>query len=365
MIIRKSSREIEKIAAAGALVAETIAHVGGLLRPGVTTDELDQAAGAFIREHGGIPTSEGYKGYPKAICISPNDVVVHGIPDDFVVGEGDLVTIDVGVTLDGYIADSAYTFGVGEIEPEAQRLLDVAQGALAAGIEEAVVGNRVGDVSHAIQEVVEAAGFSVIRSLVGHGVGRYYHEDPHIPNFGEPGRGPRLSDGMTIAIEPMITAGGSDVQRDGGRLDDPHRGQLAVGAFRAHHRDHRRRPADSHAPGRNTRRRAGLGEDRLLRCPAAARSSVCAAVLTRNPQPRGLFAREVAVKEEKIEVEGEVVEALPSTMFRVQLDNGHSVLARISGKMRKHYIRILPGDRVKVELSPYDLTRGRITFRMK
>jgi methionyl aminopeptidase len=177
----------------------------------VTTDELDQAAGAFIREHGGIPTSEGYKGYPKAICISPNDVVVHGIPDDFVVGEGDLVTIDVGVTLDGYIADSAYTFGVGEIEPEAQRLLDVAQSALAAGIEEAVVGNRVGDVSHAIQEVVEAAGFSVIRSLVGHGVGRYYHEDPHIPNFGEPGRGPRLSDGMTIAIEPMITAGGSDV----------------------------------------------------------------------------------------------------------------------------------------------------------
>jgi methionyl aminopeptidase len=211
MIIRKSPREIERIAAAGALVAETIAYVGGLLRPGVTTDELDQAAGAFIREHGGIPTSEGYKGYPKAICISPNDVVVHGIPDDFVVGEGDLVTIDVGVTLDGYIADSAYTFGVGEIEPEAQRLLDVAQSALAAGIEEAVVGNRVGDVSHAIQEVVEAAGFSVIRSLVGHGVGRYYHEDPHIPNFGEPGRGPRLSDGMTIAIEPMITAGGSDV----------------------------------------------------------------------------------------------------------------------------------------------------------
>jgi methionyl aminopeptidase len=211
MIIRKSSREIEKIAAAGALVAETIAHVGRRLRPGVTTDELDQAAGAFIREHGGIPTSEGYKGYPKAICISPNDVVVHGIPDDFVVGEGDLVTIDVGVTLDGYIADSAYTFGVGEIEPDSQRLLDVAQGALAAGIEEAVVGNRVGDVSHAIQEVVEAAGFSVIRSLVGHGVGRHYHEDPHIPNFGEPGRGPRLSEGMTIAIEPMITAGSSDV----------------------------------------------------------------------------------------------------------------------------------------------------------
>ena len=211
MIIRKSAREIERMAAAGALVAETIAHVGGLLRPGVTTDELDGAAGSFIRERGGIPTSEGYKGYPKAICISPNDVVVHGIPDAFVVGEGDLVTIDVGVTLDAYIADSAYTFGVGEIEPEEQRLLDVAQEALAAGIAEAVVDNRVGDVSHAIQEVVESAGFSVIRSLVGHGVGRHYHEDPHIPNFGDPGRGPRLSEGMTIAIEPMITAGAPDV----------------------------------------------------------------------------------------------------------------------------------------------------------
>jgi methionyl aminopeptidase len=211
MIVRKSSREIEKMAAAGALVAETIARVGTLLRAGVTTDELDAAAGAFIRDRGGIPTSEGYKGYPKAICISPNDVVVHGIPDAFVVGDGNLVTIDVGVTLDGYIADSAYTFGVGEIETENQRLLDVAQDALAAGIAEAVVGNRVGDVSHAIQDVVEAAGFSVIRSLVGHGVGRHYHEDPHIPNFGEPGRGPRLSEGMTLAIEPMITAGSPDV----------------------------------------------------------------------------------------------------------------------------------------------------------
>jgi len=211
MIIRKSPREIERIASAGALVAETIAHVGGLIRPGITTDELDAAAGSFIREHGGIPTSEGYKGYPKAICISPNDVVVHGIPDEFVVREGDLVTIDVGVTVDGYIADSAYTFGVGEIDEEAQRLLDTAQDALDAGIAQATVGNRVGDISRAVQDVVEGAGFAVVRNLVGHGVGRYYHEDPHIPNFGEPGRGPRLSEGMTIAIEPMITVGGPDV----------------------------------------------------------------------------------------------------------------------------------------------------------
>ncbi|MFO7572976.1 MAG: type I methionyl aminopeptidase [Gaiellaceae bacterium] len=211
MIVRKSPREIEKIAAAGAVVAETIAHVGSLLVPGITTDELDAVAGAFIREHGGIPTSEGYRGYPKAICISANEVVVHGIPGGYTVAEGDLVTIDVGVTLDGYIADSAYTFAVGEIEPAAQRLLDVAQDALAAGIAEAQLGNRVGDISHAVQAEVEAAGFSVVRSLVGHGVGRHYHEDPHIPNFGEPGRGPRLAEGMTIAIEPMITAGESDI----------------------------------------------------------------------------------------------------------------------------------------------------------
>lgn len=230
MIIRKSAREVEKIAAAGELVAETIAHVGSLLGPGVTTEELDSAAGAFIRERGGIPTSEGYKGYPKAICISPNDVVVHGIPDGYVVAEGDLVTVDVGVTLDGYIADSAYTFGVGAIELEFRSLLDTGQNALAAGIAEAVAGNRVGDVSHAVQMVVERAGFSVVRSLVGHGVGRHYHEDPHIPNFGEPGRGPRLSEGMTIAIEPMITAGDSEVAV----MDDGWTIRTADGSMSAH-----------------------------------------------------------------------------------------------------------------------------------
>jgi methionyl aminopeptidase len=217
VIIRKSAREIEKIGAAGGLVAETIAHVGSLIAPGVTTGDLDQAAGTFVRERGGIPTSEGYgaagsrEAFPRAICISPNEIVVHGIPGAYTIAEGDLITVDVGVTLEGYIADSAYTFGVGEIEGEAQRLLEVGQDALAAGIEQAQVGNRVGDMSHAVQLVVEGAGFSVVRSLVGHGVGRYYHEDPHIPNFGEPGRGPRLSDGMTIAIEPMITAGGPDI----------------------------------------------------------------------------------------------------------------------------------------------------------
>ncbi len=138
-------------------------------------------------------------------------MVVHGIPGPYRVAEGDLITVDVGAVLDGAIADSAYTFGVGSIDPEAQRLLDVCQDALAAGIAEAKPGNRIGDISSAIQSVVEAAGFSVIRSLVGHGVGRHYHEDPHVPNFGHPGRGPKLSEGMTIAIEPMITMGSPDV----------------------------------------------------------------------------------------------------------------------------------------------------------
>jgi len=211
MIVRKSQREIEKIARAGELAAETIAHVGSHIAPGITTEELDAVADRFIREHGGLPTSQDYNGYPRAICISPNDVVVHGIPGPYAVADGDLVTVDVGVTLDGYIADTAYTFGVGTIQEEAQRLLDVAQEALAAGIGEARVGNRVGDISHAVQTLVEDAGFSVVRSLVGHGVGRRYHEEPHIPNFGEPGRGPRLSEGMTIAIEPMITAGTPEV----------------------------------------------------------------------------------------------------------------------------------------------------------
>jgi methionyl aminopeptidase len=211
MIIRKSRREIQKIAAAGTLVADTIAHVGSLITPGVTTAELDDAAGSFIRDRGGLPTSQGYRGYPAAICISPNQVVVHGIPGGYEVAEGDLLTIDVGATLNGYIADSAYTFGVGEIDGEAERLLDVAQEALDAGISQARVGNHVEDISYAIQTTVEEAGFAIVRELVGHGVGRHYHEDPHVPNFGEPGRGPRLSEGMTIAIEPMITAGGPEV----------------------------------------------------------------------------------------------------------------------------------------------------------
>jgi methionyl aminopeptidase len=211
LIIRKSAQEIEGMARAGELVAETIALLGEHLQPGITTGELDRIADEFIRERGGVPTSKGYRGFPAATCISPNSMVVHGIPGEHRVEEGDLISVDVGITLDGLVADSAYTFGVGDINWEARKLLGVGQKALEAGIAQARAGNRVGDISHAVQEVVEGAGFSVVRSLVGHGVGRSYHEEPQIPNFGDPGRGPLLQTGMTLAIEPMITAGGPDV----------------------------------------------------------------------------------------------------------------------------------------------------------
>jgi methionyl aminopeptidase len=211
MIIRKSRQEIQGMARAGELVAETIALVGEQIQPGITTGELDRIAEEFIRERGGVPTSKGYRGFPAATCISPNAMVVHGIPGDYRVEDGDLISVDVGVTLNGLVADSAYTFAVGDIDPESQRLLDIGKEALAAGIDQARAGNRVGDISAAVQEVVEGAGFSVIRSLVGHGVGRSYHEEPQVPNFGQPGRGVPLQPGMTLAIEPMITAGGPDV----------------------------------------------------------------------------------------------------------------------------------------------------------
>ena len=211
MIIRKSQNEIEAIGRAGALVAETIALVGEHLQPGVTTGQLDRIGEEHIRSRGGLPTSKGYRGFPAALCISPNSIVVHGIPGPYRLEEGDIVDVDIGVTLEGFVADSAYTFPVGDVSDEAERLLEACQAALAAGIAEARVGNRIGDISAAVQQVTEEAGFGVVRNLVGHGVGRSYHEDPQIPNFGPPGRGPLLSAGMTIAIEPMITAGRPDV----------------------------------------------------------------------------------------------------------------------------------------------------------
>jgi len=211
VIVRKSSGEIAKIAAAGAILADCIDALTEVAAPGLTTAELDRVAEKFIRQHRGVPTFLGYRGFPASICASPNDMVVHGIPGKYRVAEGDLLSLDVGVTLDGYVADSAVTLGMGAVEPEAQRLMDVTAESLEAGLAECREGRRLGDISHAVQEVVEAAGFSVVRSLVGHGVGKEMHEDPQIPNYGDPGRGPRLEEGMVFAIEPMVDAGAYDV----------------------------------------------------------------------------------------------------------------------------------------------------------
>jgi methionyl aminopeptidase len=211
VIVRKSAAEIERMARAGEVVAETLALIGDHALPGVSTQDLDELADEFIRSRGGVPTFKGYRGYPASICTSPNELVVHGIPGLYTLRDGDILSVDVGVTLDGFVADSAYTFPIGEVSPDAERLLEGGQAALAAGIEQCRVGNRLSDISHAIQRVTEEQGFSVVRSLVGHGVGRSMHEEPQIPNYGDPGRGPLLSEGMTFAIEPMITAGGPEV----------------------------------------------------------------------------------------------------------------------------------------------------------
>lgn len=211
LIVRKSAAEIAKIAAAGSILADCLDLLSMEAKAGVTTAYLDQAAEGFIRRGGGVPTFLGYRGFPGSICASPNDMVVHGIPGPYRIAEGDLLSLDVGVTLKGYIADSALTLAIGQVDPVARQLMSVTAESLEAGLAECVKGRRLGDISHAVQEVVEAAGFTVVRSLVGHGVGREMHEDPQIPNYGDAGRGPRLEEGMVFAIEPMVNVGGHDV----------------------------------------------------------------------------------------------------------------------------------------------------------
>jgi methionyl aminopeptidase len=214
VIIRKSPAEVELMVRSGDVVVETLALLEELIQPGITTAELDAAAAEHIRSRGGTATFLGYRGYPASICTSPNEVIVHGIPGPYALDDGDVLSVDVGVTLNGFVADSAHTFTVGDVSQEAESLLDTCRAALAAGIEQCRAGNRLSDISHAIQRTTEEQGFSVVRALVGHGVGRSMHEDPQIPNFGEPGRGPLLQPGMVFAIEPMITAGRPEILLD-------------------------------------------------------------------------------------------------------------------------------------------------------
>lgn len=208
MIIRKSPEQVERMAASGEVLVRCMRMLAAKARAGVTTKELDAAADKFIRSQGAEPAFKGYRGFPASICTSPNSMVVHGIPGPYELKRGDLLSIDIGVVKDGWVADAAITVPVGSASPEARRLLDVTQAALFAGVEEMRPGNHLGDVSAAIQRAVEIEGLSIIRTLVGHGIGRDMHEDPQVPNFGEPGKGPLLEEGTVLAIEPMVNAGG-------------------------------------------------------------------------------------------------------------------------------------------------------------
>jgi methionyl aminopeptidase len=209
VITIKSARELESMARAGRIVGETLLLMRTLVRPGITTEELDAEAEAFIRSHpGATPSFKGLYGFPKTLCVSIDQEIVHGIPSNKrALAAGSIVSVDVGVQLEGLHADAATTIPVAEIGPDAQRLLAVTEACLAAGVAQARVGNHVGDIGHAVQSVAEEAGFGVVRELVGHGIGTRFHEEPQIPNYGSPKRGPRLLEGMTLAIEPMITLG--------------------------------------------------------------------------------------------------------------------------------------------------------------
>jgi methionyl aminopeptidase len=207
VIIKKSPGEIEKMARSGAILAATLDLMQAAIRPGLTTAELDRAAERFIRAQGATPTFKGYRGFPGSICASPNSMIVHGIPGPHKLKGGDIISIDVGVTLDGWVADAARTFPVGEISSVAGNLLQATERSLHAGVGACRAGNRMGDVSSAIQQAAEGAGLSVVRSLVGHGVGRSMHEEPQVPNYGKPGKGLLLEEGMVLAVEPMTTAG--------------------------------------------------------------------------------------------------------------------------------------------------------------
>ena len=208
MIVLKSRTEIDTMRAAGRIVFAVLEELTKHVRPGISTFELDRIAEEFIRAQGGIPSFKGLYGFPATLCTSINEEIVHGIPSKKrILTEGSVFTADVGAQLDGLHADSARTYPVGEVSPEAKRLLKVTEESLYAGIKEARVGNHVGDIGHAVQNVAEGAGFGVVRELVGHGIGRTFHEEPQVPNYGRPKRGPVLKVGMTIAIEPMITAG--------------------------------------------------------------------------------------------------------------------------------------------------------------
>ena len=258
MIIKKSPAEIEAMEAAGAIHTKVLELLARKIRPGVTTGELDAAAEKLIRSQGATPAFKGYRGFPGSICASPNHMVVHGIPGPFKLQRGDVISIDVGVVKDGWVADGAITFPVGDVSPVAAKLLDVTRESLFKAVEQCRPGNRLGDIGHAVQEHVEGNGFSVVRSLVGHGIGRSMHEEPQIPNYGTPGQGHPARGGHGPRHRADDHRGPPRRPHGRRRLGDLRAGRLADRPLRVHGRHHRRRPAHPHALARGSRARSGL-----------------------------------------------------------------------------------------------------------
>jgi len=215
MSLIKSEEEVELLRASNLLVSKTLGMLAGYIKPGISTLELDELAETYIRDNGGTPGFKNYNGFPSTLCTSVNEAVVHGIPSDYRLKDGDIISVDCGVILDGYYGDSAFTFPVGDVDPKVIRLLQVTRESLEAGVNAAVAGNRIGDISHAVQTVAEKAGYSVVRELVGHGIGKRLHESPEVPNFGRRGSGPKLEKGLVICIEPMINMGRRETIQSG------------------------------------------------------------------------------------------------------------------------------------------------------
>ena len=296
--------------------------------------ELDKLAEEFIRDHGAEPGFLGYGGFPNSLCTSVNEAVVHGIPNKKPLENGDIVSIDCGVLLDEFYGDSAYTFEVGEVRAEVKNLLEVTKRCLELAIQETVSGNRIGDIGYAVQHHAEKKWIRCGQRACGHGLGRGLHEKPEVPNYGRKGKGHKLKPGIVLAIEPMINLGRKEVTQlpDGWTI-------VTKDKLPSAHFEH----------------------------DVAIMTNGKTEVLSSFEEIEKVIKEKVVnmAKQTSIEQDGTITEALSNAMFRVELENGHIITAHISGKMRMNYIRILPGDKVKVEMSPYDLTKGRITFRYK
>ena len=327
----KTEHEIELMREAGHLLEKVHDGLIPYIKPGVSTKEIDRIGEQMIRDLGCIPNFLNYGGFPASFCISLNDEVVHGIPsEEKIIQEGDLVKIDAGLIYKGYHSDAARTYAVGEVSPQARKLMDVTRECFFEGLKAARAGNHLNDISKAIGAHAAKYHYGIVRDLVGHGIGTHLHEDPQIPNFPQKRRGVRLMPGMTLAVEPMINLGRADVAW----LDDEWTVVTMDGSLSAHYE--------------NTILITD-GDPEIL-------------TLTNNWTT---YRRFKMSKADVIEVEGTVLEKLPNAMFKVELENKHVVLAHISGKLRMNFIRILPGDKVTIELSPYDLSKGRIIWRDK